>query len=523
MPPSRPEPASGPLGCYRFHAMKPDSGVRPYPEIAALAAHVASLYELSTVLDVGLSWTKEIGVLKPALKVVGIGQWGSGSGRPSSGFPFRTLVNIDEDRGSGLISRIDPSGSLVVVTGPSGSLADADMGMAVMDAAIRRAPVTIVATTTPETVLARLASMGLQPSFAGRTRATEEDGERSATVLIVDQFMKDPGKAPSDFRAVAIMTAYNEEDIIGPSIGKLIADGLGVYVIDNWSTDRTYEIVERFRGKGLVGLERFPDAPSAQYEWRSLLRRVEVVAPGIEADWCVHHDADERRSGPWDGVGLRDALWRVDRAGFSAVDHVVLNFRPTDNEFRPGGDFESHFRHFEFGRSPGLLLQIKAWKNTGPVDLAGSGGHEAVFRGRRVFPYRFELKHYPIRSQSHGELKVFRDRVARWDPRERALGWHEHYNDVQPQQSFLRDIGELIEDRGAETRTRFLPEMLTGAGLADRSVPAWALGGWTGRTVYLSMSRLVRSRAYDRLRTFPLFQVEVIKKLRRRLRRRLAA
>lgn len=480
--------------------MKPDSGDRPYPEVAALAARVASLEGLSTVLDVGASWTSEIAILHPELEVIGVGQWGTVAQHRPAGFPFRRYVDLDGDPGLRTFSRLDPSRSVVVLTGPSDSLARPDKALTALDKIVRESPVTIVATTAPEPVLAYLRAANLQPSFVGRTRATEKDGERTATLLIVDRSIANDGPAPEGFRVVAIMTAYNEEDIVGPSISKLVADGIGVYLIDNWSSDRTYAIAEQFRGRGLVGLERFPDSPTDRFALRSLLRRVSAVAAGLETDWCIHHDADERRCGPWAGIGLRDALWRVDQSAYSAVDHTVLNFRPIDNGFPPGTDFEAYLRHFEFGRTPNLLRQVKAWKNTGPVDLASTAGHEAQFPGRRVFPYKFELKHYPIRSQAHGEQKVFRDRVARWDPRERALGWHMHYDDVLPQQSFLRASEDLIADRGAETRAGYLAEMLTGAGLVDRSFPAWALGGAAGRTVYLSARRLAKSRTYARLR-----------------------
>ncbi len=346
--------------------------------------------------------------------------------------------------------------------------------------------------------------------------------QRNATLIVVDKSLRDVGAAPESFRVVAIMTTYNEEDIVEQSIGKLLAGGIGVYLIDNWSSDRTYEIAEQFRGRGLVGIERFPDAPIDRYEWSSLLRRVEAVAAGLEADWCIHHDADEVRCGPWPGVGLRDALWRVDQAGFSAVDHTVVNYRPIDNGFEPSSDFEAYFRHFEFGRTSDLLLQIKAWKHGGLVDLATSGGHEARFPGRRVFPYKFELKHYPIRSQSHGEQKVFRDRIARWDPSERALGWHVHYDDVAPQQSFLRAAGDLIEDRGPETHAVFLPELLAGAGLAHQSFPAWALRGSAGRFTYRALRGFARSGTYARLRRFPLLRIGVVRRTLRRARARLA-
>jgi hypothetical protein len=492
--------------CYRFEVMPNQNRERPYPEVAALAARVASLEGLRTVLDVGLAWTPEMAILHPELDVVGIG--GGGAGRAPVGFSSR----VDVDGGLEAISRHDPFSGMVVLTGPTGSLPDLEKGFAVFDAAAPGARVAIVATTQPELALAHLAKANLQPSFSGKTRASDRDEERSATLLVADRSLPEPASVPAGFRVVAIMTAFNEEDIVGPSIAKLVADGVGVYLIDNWSTDGTHAVAERFLGAGLVGLERFPADPTGHFELRSLLGRVEAVAASLDADWFVHHDADERRCGPWAGVGLRDALWRVDQAGFSAVDHTVLNYRPIDDGYPPGGDFEAYFRHFEFGRTTDLLLQVKAWKNTGPVSLAAYGGHEARFPGRRIFPYKFELKHYPIRSQAHGERKIFRDRVARWDPKERADGWHVHYDHLRPRQSFLSGADGLIDDRGPETHARFLGELLAGAGLADQSFPAWATGNRAGLSVYRSARRFAGSRTGKRLRWWPLLPLRVARK-----------
>jgi len=375
-----------------------------------------------------------------------------------------------------------------------------------------------VATDEAEPVLGHLATVGLRPEFAGRTRASTLDDDRSAHLLVFDRVLArartESSRAPDGFRVVAIMTVYNEEDVIGPAMDKLIGDGVGVYVIDNWSTDRSNEIARGFEGRGLVGLELFPDVPIDRFVLQALLRRVAAVAAGLQADWCIHHDADERRCGPWPGLGLRDALWRVDRAGFSAVDHTVVNYRPIDNGCTPGSDFERQMRHFEFGRTSDLLLQIKAWKNVGEVDLATWAGHQVVFPGRRTFPYKFLLKHYPIRSQSHGERKVLRDRAGRWDPDERALGWHTHYDDVASNPSFLRDPGELIEDRGARTRALYLPEMLTGTGLATRGLPAWALGGSVRRTIYFRSRPISRNRTYQRLRRLVLAPRGLVRRIR---------
>ena len=140
----------------------------------------------------------------------------------------------------------------------------------------------------------------------------------------------------------------------------------------------------------------------------------------IDADWFIHHDVDEIRSTPWLNMNLHDGICKVDHMGFNAIDHTAIVFHPVDNLFMPVSNFEDHFKYYEFGRRPGHFSQVKAWKNMGiSVDLAQSGGHQVCFEGRLIFPYKFLLKHYPIRSQAHGEKKIFHDRQPRWHPHER--------------------------------------------------------------------------------------------------------
>lgn len=458
--------------------MEPDrSGgpYRPYPDAAEFAAHVASLYGLRRIVDASGAWTAELAVAYPKLRPVALDRASS-----STGIPAAALA-------------VGPSAELLAPAGSLTGLADVLLDLSFVT----------IATDDDAPVLEWLAGRGIQPTFSGRTRASEDDDGRNACLVVVDRALDsaiaEADTPPDDFRVVAIMAAFNEEDVIGPVIEKLVSDGVGVYVIDNWSTDRTPEIVRSFEERGLVGMERFPAVPNDRFVLRALLARATQVARRLDADWFVHHDADERRVGPWPGVGLREALWRVDLAGFNAVDFAVANFRPTDDSFEPGSDFERHFRFFEFGATSDLLLQIKAWKNVGPVDLAGSAGHQAQFPGRRVFPYKFLLKHYPIRSQAHGEKKIFRERVPRWDRHERVRGWHIHYEAFKPDESFLRDPAGLIEGRGPETWSRYLPEALTGAGLIRREYPDWALhggvAGSVGRRAFLARQSVERSRA----------------------------
>ena len=254
----------------------------------------------------------------------------------------------------------------------------------------------------------------------------------------------------SSVTVTAILAAYNEEDIIEEVIRSLIADGVLVYVIDNHSTDVTTAIVEQFLGQGVVGLEKFPSKDwsgsdrQTEFDWEGILRRKEELARELDADWFIHHDADEFRESPWTGETLREGIARVDAAGYNAIDFHVLNFVPTSADPDGVGDVRDRLQFYE----PGQIfdrLQVKCWKKTGhPVVLTRSGGHEAEFTGRNVAPVRFLLRHYPIRSQAHGERKVFRDRQPRFDPRERARGWHVQYDDLVAGVSFVRDPENLI-------------------------------------------------------------------------------
>jgi hypothetical protein len=250
-----------------------------------------------------------------------------------------------------------------------------------------------------------------------------------------------PLAATDPFLVVALIAAYNEADVIGSVVRDLVEQGVSVYLVDHHSTDGTLAAVEPYLGRGLLGVERFPPDGSAAnaFTWERLLRRKEALAQELDAAWFLHTDADEFRESPWADLTLREAIRRVDAAGYNAIDSARFDFWPVGETARPGDDVRSVFRWYE-APPPSDLLQIRCWKKgDGPVDLASSGGHEARFEHRKVFPIRFIVRHYPIRSQSHGERKVFVERRARLLPEERARGWHVQYDGVHEGDSFVRD------------------------------------------------------------------------------------
>jgi hypothetical protein len=179
----------------------------------------------------------------------------------------------------------------------------------------------------------------------------------------------------------------------------------------------------------------------------------------------VRRGADEILSSPWPGLSYRDALYLVDRSGFNCVDHTIVEFYPVDNGFRAAMDHEAYFRNFDFKRLS-HHWQRKAWKNCGvPASSIKTAGHDVSFEGRRIYPFKFLLKHYSFRSQAHGEKKVFRERKPRWKPTERARGWHIHYDSIEEGHRFVQSPSDkevFDESRFNET---YLVERLSGIGI----------------------------------------------------------
>src|SRR6266702_668991 len=243
--------------------------------------------------------------------------------------------------------------------------------------------------------------------FSG-TVLRSDDVREPVNVFYQKAFMVE---APPDFAVVAIIAAYNEIDIVAHSIAHLLQQQVGVYFIDNWSTDGTFELVRKQFGDRLVGVERFPaNATSSTFDLYALLKRKEQLAQSINAAWIIHQDADEFRYSPFAGRSLRDGLFVVDQSGYNAVNHVK-------------------------------------------------------FEGKRIYPFNFLLKHYPIRSQEQGQRKVFLERIPRYSQEGKQRGWHVQYSKLCSDHSFAEDRSDLESFDLHDFDNRFLVQRLTGCGI----------------------------------------------------------
>lgn len=249
---------------------------------------------------------------------------------------------------------------------------------------------------------------------------------------------------PEQFRVLAVVHFYNEADILEKTIKYLIENDVDLYLADNWSDDRSYEIARRYQEKypQRIYLEQFPKTgPSGNYDWYHQLERTEQITAEKVYDWYIHYDVDEMRLGPWKGKNLRETLYYIDRLGYNAVDNTVIDFKLTkeddDNIFMRDTCFD--FRHLRDG-----YLQRKTWKATDGIDLKKSAGHTVKIEQPKIFPLKILNRHYPLRSAEQAYRKIFVDRKPRFAKERKERGWHGHYNDIHTDKDLFTPADRLI-------------------------------------------------------------------------------
>jgi len=239
-------------------------------------------------------------------------------------------------------------------------------------------------------------------------------------------------------RAIAVLWAFNEEDFIAWSIRHLLAQGIDLHIFDNWSTDRTFEILKSFGSD--IKCERWPANREQCSSLTSRLMYLENLALETDYDWLINHDADEIRRAKTRET-LIEFIERIDGEGYNAIDHSCEVYFPKEG-WDGSQNPEEFFDRRLIGHTDERSLQIKAWKKqpgdafgftvdgrpgtARGVNLWATGGHQAIFPNRKVTPEKLVLKHYPLRTQAHADRKIA-ERKRSYAPDELAWGWHHQY------------------------------------------------------------------------------------------------
>lgn len=239
------------------------------------------------------------------------------------------------------------------------------------------------------------------------------------------------------------MTVRNEKRYLRTTLQHLNNQGIDVCLIDNGSTDNTVEIAKDFLDKNVIRIEHFPY--NGAFELEPILKNEERLAKEIEADWFIHHDADEIRQAPTPFKTLKEAFAEVDKQGYNAINFDEFVFLPTqENPNHETENFVETMKHYYFYEPEPIKRRINAWKNLNQeVNISQSGGHKINFEGRNIYPKPFILRHYIVLSYEHAVSK-FCGRV--YSEREVAENnWHQERAICKPQDITLPKNSQLTK------------------------------------------------------------------------------
>jgi hypothetical protein len=292
-------------------------------------------------------------------------------------------------------------------------------------------------------------------------------------------------------RLVMCMKVRDEDDILELNLRHHHAQGVDLFIVtDNGSSDRTPEILRRWRDAGLLHLIEEPAADFRHEAHRWVTRMARLAATEHGADWVFHGDADEFW---WPlGSSLKGVLEEIP-APYGAVVAPRPEFvaRPDG----PGPFYERMTVRETFSRlrpkiahraEPDAVLH----RGAHDVDIESAGevrrGGRAVLRavkgapppadGRLVWAPRFPARvlHFPIRSfeqyQRRVEAMLFH---GGWDDKAQSKlrshyeggGLAELYEDLVHDDARVaagRDDGSLKEDRSLRDFLAACPDPLAG-------------------------------------------------------------
>jgi glycosyltransferase involved in cell wall biosynthesis len=231
-----------------------------------------------------------------------------------------------------------------------------------------------------------------------------------------------------------MMAVYNESDIVEQVIDHLVSQGIQLVIIDNGSTDGSYEICSEHVGKGVLVLKRLV---TERFESKRILKELGEMALSQNPSWQLLSDADAFLESPYSGLTLHDAVELEAEKGHNLIQFHNFEFWPTEKDHMSlEKDVRKRIKYYSWHDDD----QFRCWKTYPGVIFHESFGHYPMFPAgvrAKVSPNKFIWRHYKIRSYEHGLRKVFNERLLRYNTDERNEGGHVHYNNLKPDKNYF--------------------------------------------------------------------------------------
>ena len=203
-------------------------------------------------------------------------------------------------------------------------------------------------------------------------------------------------------RITAMVSVFNEEDIIGEVIENLLDNGLHVVALDNGSTDNSYSICSKLASRSSFSLHRwFPDGLDLEQFALRLYRLAAEQSP----EWLVFSDGDEIMETEQRGRSLHQAIEEADAAGHNLMQYNRFDFFMTEKDDPTVQAPVERLRYYSWQGD----YNYRAFKYVPGIQAAPSFAHYPLFPPQtryKIAPEKLVLRHYPYRSREHASRKI---------------------------------------------------------------------------------------------------------------------
>jgi len=197
-----------------------------------------------------------------------------------------------------------------------------------------------------------------------------------------------------NLKIVGMIPVYNEADIISEVIDDLLDQDIELVVLDNGSTDGSYEICKKYADNGRIELHQLR---TNKFDLPLILRMLYDMALKKNPDWVLRCDQDELLESGIKNLNLREAITKEEENGFNLIQFDVFEFFMTDNDNDSAKSVREKYPYYSWQHDDAY----RAWKCFPGIGVEDAYGHYPIFPQNlnyRISPKKFVLRHYRFRD-----------------------------------------------------------------------------------------------------------------------------
>ena len=222
------------------------------------------------------------------------------------------------------------------------------------------------------------------------------------------------GKIP---KMLGVLLCYNDSDMLPDAIESLLENNHNLVVWDHGSTDETAEVLDKYE-KHFVERTFLPREFDFYKLYPTMSQHL-MEHYTSQYDWISWPDQDEILEGPDRSKSYTQFVQQVLDDGYSHVRFDMFNYWFTELDDESIESPTERMRHYSsFPEFPAL---IRAWR--ADVTNERKFNHNSV--EGLIYPDRFRLKHYPMRSYDKAIQRIIFNRSGLQKGRQNF-----HYNEL---------------------------------------------------------------------------------------------